>query len=64
MNDTYQGRTDTISPAFGQYFIDNHIQIDRQMGVTGASGVTGAGTLVAWDYDQAVTGAFTTNNTV
>lgn len=64
MNDTYQGRTDIISPAFGRFYVDHYINIDRQMGVTGASGVTGAGTLVPWKYDQHVTGAFTTNNTI
>lgn len=64
MNDTYQGRTDTISPVFGRYYTDHFIQIDRQQGVTGASGVTGAGTLVPWKNDQYVTGAFTDNQTI
>lgn len=64
MNDVYKGRTDTISPAFGKYYTDHFVQIDRRMGVTGASGVTGSGTLVAWRDDQGITGAFTDNQTV
>jgi len=66
MHDTYQGRTNTISPAFGKYYVDHFVDIDRSMGVTGptAAGVTGSGTLVQWNWDQTVTGPFTTNNTV
>lgn len=64
MNDTYQGRTDVISPVFGRYYTDHFVQIDRQMGVTGASGITGSGTLVPWRWDQSVTGAFDSNQTI
>lgn len=57
--DTYQGRISTVSPAIGTYYIDTYINIDR--GATGASGVTGAETLTAWKWDQAVTGIEGTN---
>jgi len=69
MNDTYQGKIGTISPAFGAYDINISINYDRDMGVTGtdgytgpgAAGVTGSGTLEAWRYDMGVTGNFTNN---
>ena len=59
-HDTFQGRMNTVSPAFGSYSIDTYINIDR--GVTGASGVTGAETLTAWKWDQSVTGIQGPNN--
>ena len=54
INDTYQGRMGTVSPALGNYNIDTYINLD--MGATGASGVTGNETLVPWKWDQGVTG--------
>jgi hypothetical protein len=52
--DIYQGKIGTISPAVKNYEIQTYINVDR--GITGASGVTGANTLVAWKHEQGVTG--------
>lgn len=62
MNDAYQGKIGTVSPAFGTYDIHTGINVD--MGVSGVSGVTGSHeTLVAWKWDQYVTGMSGSNNT-
>lgn len=56
MADLYQGKIGTISPAIGNYDIQTHVNIDRGITGVGASGVTGAGTLNSWKYEQGVTG--------
>ena len=72
--DIFQGKMNTVSPAFGSYCIETYINIDRALlgttglnGVTGysvgASGVTGSGTLEPWQYSQGLTGIAGNTNT-
>lgn len=54
--DTYQGSIGTISPAMGNYDIQIFLNIDKDPGSTGHSGVTGTGTLNLVGWEQGVTG--------
>lgn len=62
--DVYQGKTGTVSPAFGNYDLQIYLDVDKQTaGVTGI-GETGTGSLALVDWAQGVTGMSTTNTNI